>query len=54
MADRQLAANMMLLKELRQPALNVKVNTKNAYIAQNQQVVNEDGYTNKEATIKGT
>ena len=39
-ADRQLNANIMLLKELKQPKLNIKVNTENAYIAQNQQVVN--------------
>ncbi|MBU6427255.1 hypothetical protein KGQ27_03415 [Patescibacteria group bacterium] len=42
LADRQLSADIMLLKELKQPRLNIKVNTENAYIAQNQQVVNTD------------
>jgi hypothetical protein len=39
-ADRQLNADIMLLKELKQPKLNIKVNTENTYIAQNQQVIN--------------
>jgi hypothetical protein len=42
MSDRQLSANILLLKDLKQPKLNIKVNTENAYIAQNQQVVNTD------------
>ncbi|MCX6722460.1 MAG: hypothetical protein NT094_00120 [Candidatus Staskawiczbacteria bacterium] len=37
-ADRQLNANIILLKELKQPRLNIKVTTENAFIAQNQQV----------------
>lgn len=37
-ADRQLNANIILLKELKQPKMNIKVTTENAYIAQNQQV----------------
>ncbi len=41
-AGRQLNADIVLLKELKQPKLNIKVNTENAYIAQNQQVVNTD------------
>lgn len=38
LADRQLNADIILLKELKQPKLNIKVNTENAYIAQNQQI----------------
>lgn len=41
-ATRQLNANILLLKDLKQPRLNVKVTTDNAYIAQNQQVINTD------------
>ena len=37
-ADRQLNADIILLKELKQPKLNIKVTTENAFIAQNQQV----------------
>jgi len=37
LANRHLNANIILLKELKQPKLNVKVNTKNAFVAQNQQ-----------------
>lgn len=36
-ASRQFNTNILLLKELKQPQLNVKVNTKNAFIGQNQQ-----------------
>jgi len=36
-ASRQLNANILLLKELKQPKLNVKVNTNTAFIGQNQQ-----------------
>jgi hypothetical protein len=39
-ADRQLNADIILLKELKQPKLNIKVSAETAYIAQNQQVVN--------------
>lgn len=36
-ASRQLNTSILLLKELKQPKLNVKVNTENAFIGQNQQ-----------------
>jgi len=36
-ASRQLNANILLLKELKQPKLNVRVNTKNAFVGENQQ-----------------
>ena len=36
-ANRQLNTNIILLKELKQPKLDVKVNTKNAFISHNQQ-----------------
>ena len=35
--SRQLNTSILILKELKQPKLNVKVNTKNAFIGQNQQ-----------------
>jgi len=38
LADRQLNTNIILLKELKQPKLNIKVRTDSAYIAQNQQL----------------
>lgn len=37
LADRHLNMDIILLKELKQPQLNIKVNTENAFIAQNQQ-----------------
>jgi hypothetical protein len=37
-ADRQLNANIILLKELKQPPLSVSVKTKTAFVAQNQQL----------------
>jgi len=50
LADRQLNTNMILLKELKQPQLNIRVKTDNAYLAQNQQVnINP---TNKDENIK--
>lgn len=39
-AHLQVTSSLMLLKELKQPRLNVKVNAETAYIAQNQQVNN--------------
>ena len=36
-ASRQLNTSILFLKELKQPKLNVKVNTENAFIGQNQQ-----------------
>ncbi|MEK7539572.1 MAG: hypothetical protein AAB595_02975 [Patescibacteria group bacterium] len=45
-ADRQLSADVILLKELKQPRLNIKVTTENAFIAQNQQV-NVDNKNNE-------
>ncbi|MGB9726697.1 MAG: hypothetical protein ACPLXB_01210 [Minisyncoccia bacterium] len=38
LADRQLNTNIVLLKELKQPSLNVNVKTKTAFVAQNQQL----------------
>lgn len=38
LANRQLNTNIILLKELKQPQLNIRVKTDNAYLAQNQQV----------------
>lgn len=38
LAGRQLNADIMLLKELKQPRVNIKVKTDNAYLAQNQQI----------------
>jgi hypothetical protein len=38
LANRQLSANIILLKELRQPPLNISVKTKTAFVAQNQQL----------------
>lgn len=38
LASRQLNANIILLKELKQPPLNVRVKADNAYFAQNQQI----------------
>jgi len=36
-SNRQLNANIVLLKELKQPKLNIKVNAKTAFVGQNQQ-----------------
>lgn len=38
LANRELNINLTFLKELKQPKLNIKVKTENAYIAQNQQI----------------
>lgn len=46
-ADRQLNADIILLKELKQPRLNIKVTTENAFIAQNQQINNLENKTNE-------
>ena len=54
LANRQLSANIILLKELKQPKLDVKVRTDNAYIAQNQQLninPNKDS-SNKDENIE--
>ncbi|MFA5386309.1 MAG: hypothetical protein WC297_01385 [Candidatus Paceibacterota bacterium] len=40
LAYRQFTNSIMLLKELRQPKLNIHVKTENAYLAKNQQVIN--------------
>ncbi|OGL84668.1 hypothetical protein A3H11_02850 [Candidatus Uhrbacteria bacterium RIFCSPLOWO2_12_FULL_47_10] len=37
-ANRQLHTNMILLKQLKQPPINIKVNAENAFIAKNQQI----------------
>ncbi|MDD2646468.1 MAG: hypothetical protein PHV78_01740 [Patescibacteria group bacterium] len=42
LANRQFETSLTLLKSLKQPKLNVKVSADNAYIAQNQQVINTD------------
>jgi len=36
-ASRQLTTSILLLKEMKQPGLNVKINTENAFVAHNQQ-----------------
>ncbi|MBM2820830.1 MAG: hypothetical protein HW405_590 [Candidatus Berkelbacteria bacterium] len=41
LANRQLNTNIILLKEIKQPKLDIKVNTKNAFIG-NQQQFNVD------------
>ncbi len=46
LADRQLNTDIILLKELKQPQFNINVNTKNAFISQNQQI-NVDNKTNE-------
>lgn len=46
-ADRQLNADIILLKELKQPRLNIKVTAENAFIAQNQQVNNLENKNNE-------
>ena len=38
LAGRQLNADIILLKELKQPRVSIKVKTDNAYLAQNQQI----------------
>ena len=38
LSSRQLNADIILLKELKQPRINIKVKTDNAYLAQNQQI----------------
>lgn len=38
LANRQMSNSIILLKELKQPKLNIKVTAENAFIAQNQQV----------------
>jgi len=40
-ARRQIEVSLTMLKNLKQPQLKVNVKTENAYIAQNQQVINE-------------
>lgn len=46
LSDRQLNTNIILLKGIKQPQLNIKVTTENAFIAQNQQI-NVDNKTNE-------
>ena len=41
LSNRQFETGLTLLKNLKQPQLNVRVNADNAYFAQNQQIVNE-------------
>ena len=41
LANRQFETGLTLLKNLKQPRLNVKVTADNAYVAQNQQVINK-------------
>jgi len=51
-ANRQLNTNMILLKELKQPALNLSVKTKTAFIAQNQQLnINPSNKNNPDEII---
>lgn len=52
-ANRQMLHAITMLRELKQPRLNVKVTTDNAFIAQNQQVFNKTGEAEPvEAIIK--
>ena len=42
LSNRQFETGLTMLKNIKQPRLNVKVTADNAYIAQNQQVINTD------------
>jgi len=42
LANRQFETSLTMLKNLKQPRLNVRVTADNAYLAQNQQVINTD------------
>lgn len=42
LANRQFETGLTMLKNLKQPKLNVRVTADNAYVAQNQQVINTD------------
>jgi len=42
LSNRQFETGLTILKNLKQPRLNVKVTADNAYVAQNQQVINTD------------
>lgn len=42
LSNRQFETGLTLLKNLKQPKLNVRVTADNAYVAQNQQVINTD------------
>lgn len=42
LSNRQFEAGLTMLKNLKQPKLNVRVTADNAYVAQNQQVINTD------------
>ena len=42
LSNRQFETGLTLLKNLKQPRLNVRVTADNAYVAQNQQVINTD------------
>lgn len=42
LADRQFETGLTLLQNLKQPRLNVKVTADNAYLAQNQQIINTE------------
>ncbi len=49
-ASRQMTTSILLLKEMKQPGLNVKINAGNAFVAQNQQFnlnKNENNETNE-------
>jgi len=53
LANRQLNTNMILLKELKQPALNFSVKTKTAFVAQNQQLnINQPNKNDSNEIIK--
>ena len=52
-ASRQLNTSILLLKELKQPKLNIKVTTENAFIGQNQQFnANQQGGHKQDETIE--
>ncbi len=42
LSNRQFETGLTMLKNLKQPKLSVRVNAENAYVAQNQQVINTD------------
>jgi len=51
LAYRQFTNSIILLKEIRQPKLNIHVKTENAYLARNQQVINVKKSNNRKEKI---
>jgi hypothetical protein len=52
LANRHMGNNIILLKEMKQPKLSIKVKTDNAYFAQNQQVINKDSLDKAEKPLE--